>query len=136
KRADSAEFIGQAKNQASRVGAIGDELGIVGQQYKFLIKALPGKVFRDYLLSLYVAFDPQVSPAVEEAAQGNAEWRVFKVRKFCSIRIGFHDQLAVNVELQMLAVRADHSFRKSNRFVAARPMECRLQNHFFRRIAL
>ena len=107
-----------------------------GSSTNFVIHAVARKLLRDDLLALNVAFNPQVSPLVKEFAEFDDEGCVLKMRELFAVGIDFGHQLVRDVELQMVAVGADHGLRKSDGFVAARPVECGLKHDFFRRIAL
>src|SRR5580704_8936613 len=62
---DVSEFIGDANDNASRVGAIGNQIGVVRHQREFRVDAFSGKLLRDHLLALDVTLDSQVSPFVK-----------------------------------------------------------------------
>ena len=70
-RPDGAEFVGNAQNDAGRVGSVGDELGVVGMQREFLVNAAAGKRFGNDLLALQVAVDAQVTPVADGTPQIN-----------------------------------------------------------------
>ena len=46
------------------------------------------------------------------------------------------DQLVIDVELEMVAVRTHNGLGKSNRFIATCPMKGRLEHDYFGRITL
>src|SRR3981189_3064072 len=83
-----------------------------------------------------VAFDAQIPPVMEEFPQIDAERWIGKMRKLGAIWIDLRLQLAINVELNVLTVRADHSPREANRLISTGPDKDRLQDIFFGRIAL
>ena len=45
-----------------RVGAVGDQFGVIGEQHEFLVDAAAGHGFRNDLLAGNVAFDAQIAP--------------------------------------------------------------------------
>ena len=53
-----------------------------------------------------------------------------------AVGIGLGEELAVDVELQMVAVGADYGLGEADVFIAARPVEGWLQHNLFLRIAL
>src|SRR5438270_4213219 len=58
------------------------------------------------------------------------------MRELLPVRINLGNQLIVDVELQVIAIRTHHRFREADRRVAASPMESWLKHDFLRRVAL
>ncbi len=77
-------------------------------------------------LSLDVTFDAQVSPRIHKLANFGDKRSVAKMRKLLVVRIKFDYLLILDVELEMVAVRADDGFRKSDRLIAAGPSGMRV----------
>src|SRR5580704_6593196 len=122
-RAYCAEFICDPQYDTRGISAVGKKPGVIRQNRELLIDPFAGVELRDHLLALNVAFNPQISPGVEKWAQVEDERRMRKVSKFASVGISLCNQLVVDVKLEMVAVGADNSVVKSNRFVPARPAE-------------
>jgi len=91
-RTDRVEFVRNTKNDASGVGSIGHEFGVVGQQCKFLIDALAGETSRDDLVALDEPVNAQIAPTNFAVATGRSgKQRVFKMRELRTVGIGLAD---------------------------------------------
>ena len=134
--ADGAEFVGDAQDDASGIGAIGVEFSVVGEQSKFLVEAAAGKSFGNDLLALDVAVNAQISPSEDGFLQIGDKRGIAKVGKFGFVGADFRHQLVRNVEFQMIAIRTDDGLGEADGFIAAGPMEGRLEDDFFFGIAL
>ena len=64
------------------------------------------------------------------------EGRIAKVAKITPVGIDLRDQFVIDIELEMVAVGADHSGVESDRFIPARPAEGGFQHNFLPRVAL
>ncbi len=132
---DGAEFIGDAQDHASGVGSIGIQLQSSGQQGEFLDRcpcrrgfsrspACPG-------CSRRCADRPTLPMTFVEVGD---EGRITEVRE-----LGFgrgrlpRPAYRRYVELEVIAVGADHGLGESDGLIAARPVKCRLEHDLFRR---
>src|SRR5262245_712184 len=88
KRTYCVEFIGDAQNYASSIGAIGDQSCVIGHEFKFLINSFAGIALRNHQLAADIAFEFQVPPLMKKLIQRNDEGRVAKMRELFSVGIG------------------------------------------------
>jgi len=106
-RANVIEFVSDAEDDPGGVGSVGDQTGIVGQQREFLIEAFPRVAAGDDLFPADVSVDPQVGPERGEVgfAEVGEERRILQVGELFPIGLGVGNQFALEVELQIVAVR-------------------------------
>src|SRR5271165_392075 len=135
-RLDGIKLIGHAQDDASGIGAIADQARVIGQQHELLIDAFAGVALRDYLLSANVSLNAQVSPLMEELAHFDHKRGIAEVRELLPIRVYVRDQFIGNVELEMVAIRANDRLGKADGGIAARPMKRGFEDDLVGGIAL
>src|SRR6185369_10640814 len=69
KRPDGVEFIGHAKNHASRIGSVGKQAGVIWQERELLVNAFARVLSDNHSFALNVALKTQVAPFVKKLAQ-------------------------------------------------------------------
>src|SRR5215472_17300683 len=62
--------------------------------------------------------------------------RIPEMLELLAIRVNFRDQVVIEVDLDVIAIRREYGFGEANRRVSPGPMKCRLQYAFFRWVAL
>src|ERR1035441_1467326 len=107
KWADRVEFIRNAQHDPRCVGTVGYERRVVRQKGEFLVHALAGQAARNDLLALDVTVDPHVAPTDANVLCLTHERGVFEMRKLLTIGVGLGHQFAVDVKLEVVAVRSE-----------------------------
>ncbi len=111
---DGAKFIGHAQDHASRIGTIGVQMRVVREKSKFLVDAAAGKSFGNYLFTLQIAVNAQVSPVADGIPQIGYKRSITKMGKLGLVRIHLSHQLAGNIKFQVVAIRTDNGLGESD----------------------
>src|SRR6185369_8496312 len=132
KRPDRAKFIRDFQYNARRIDAVADQLAIVRLDEKLLVHTFAGQPSSNHNFAADVTLDLQITPtAAEGRANVRDKRRVREIAEVLLVRIDVRHQTIADVDLQVLAVRANHRDVEALVAIAARPVKRGLQHDLF-----